>query len=389
MSIQVKIIRLRIKSTLCRVLDVILNIVGFLLFWIRPKTFEKEKIKSILIIKLERIGDLVLSTPAIRALRNEFPESPITVVVNLYTRPIIENDPVLDEVLVYEKAWSLLKKINFIRKLRKESFDLAIDLGTRDLSFFSVLLTALSGAKISMGLNNFGRAFLCNYKIKPNKTPLPYAQEVLNILQPLNLSSQSIQPELFTSKENAEYIDKFLNEKNIKKSDVVVGIHPGGYFETLRWTKEGYFKITQYLIEKYNAKVFFVGNSKETELITGVISSISDKVFNVAGQLTLGQTMALISKSCLFMGGSSGPLNIALGFDIPSVSFLGPSIPERWWPQGDKHIVLRKDLECSPCRSGYCLRKDFLCMRSITIEEVRESVDKQLGGSRKDNAGGQ
>ena len=132
------------------------------------------------------------------------------------------------------------------------------------------------------------------------------------------------------------------------------------------------------LIKKYKAKVFFVGNHKERDLVDKIIALMDEEPINLAGKITLGQLMALISRCNLFIGNSSGPLNIALGFGIPTVSFLGPSVPERWWPCGEKNIVFRKGLPCSPCESRYCWRGDFACMKKIKPEEVIEAVDRQL-----------
>jgi lipopolysaccharide heptosyltransferase II len=348
------------------------------LFWIRPRPLKQDQVHNILLIKLERIGDVVLSTPAIRAIKSFFPDSNISIVVNLYTKPLIKNDPHINEVYTYDKRKSLKKKIHFIKELRRKKFDLAVDLGTRDLLFTSVWLLSLSKTRIAVGLNNFGRGFLYNYKVSPSSTPLPYSQEVLNILAPLGITDVDIQPKLYLSEEDITYIQDYLTSMGIKSGDLLIGIHPGGYFKTLRWTKHGYAQVADYLITKYNAKVFFLGSTKEQPLVDEVVRLMKEKPIDVAGKTSLGQLMALISQCQLFIGGSSGPLNIALGLEVPTISFLGPSIPERWWPQGEKHIVLRKDLPCSPCRSGYCFRGDIACMVNITKEEVIEAVDKQL-----------
>lgn len=362
-----------------------LNILSCFLFWIRPKPVNKEQVQRILLIKMERLGDLVLTTPAIRAIRQHFPLSTVSIVVNSYSRDIIGHDPHLDEVFVFDAQGihkTLKGKIQFIKRLRLRKFDLAIDLSTRDFLLLPPLLLYLSGAKVTVGLNNLGRGFLFNIKAKPYPKPRPLTKEIFHILFPLGITYSDTQPKLFLSGEDKDDVEQYLRGEKIREDDILVGIHPGGYFETIRWTKEGYAKVADYLMTRYNAKVFFVGGTKERDLADEIAGLMANTPFNHAGKTSLGQLMALTSKCHLFIGGSSGPFNIALGFDIPTISFMGPSIPERWRPQGEKHIVFRRDLSCSPCESGYCWKKDFRCMTDITTQEVIKAVDKQISSAK-------
>ncbi|MCK5305934.1 MAG: glycosyltransferase family 9 protein [Candidatus Omnitrophica bacterium] len=376
-----KIIWPVIRKILYLLCTAILKGLSYLFFWIGLKTPDLKNVHRILLIKTERIGDLVLSTPAIRAIKQNFPRASVSIIINSYTKAIVENDPHLDEIIVYDVKGahkSLIEKIRFIKDLRKKKFDIAVDLNTRPFFFLPVWLLCLSAAKITLGLDNFGRGLFYNIKVKPRRKPRPLTEEVLHILSPLGISTPDRQLRLFLREEDKVYIQKYLNEKGVRKNDLVVGIHPGGYYETLRWVEDGYAKVTQHLIKERKAKVFFVGNRKERDLVDRITALTNGGPINLAGKITLGQLMAIISRCNLFIGNSSGPLNIALGFGISTISFLGPSIPERWRPSGEKNIVFRKDLPCSPCESGYCRRRDFACMKKIKPEEVIEAVNRQL-----------
>ena len=361
--------------------EVVLRILSLLIFWVHAKPLDLGRIHKIVLIKMERVGDLVLSTPAIRAIREKFPSSRISLIINPYTKEIIEKDPGLDEVIVYDRKSalrSLRAKIHFIRDLRKRRFDLGIDLSTRDFFFLPVWLLYLSKAKLTLGLDNLGRGFLFNAKVKPYSKPRPLAEEILHILSPLGITTSDTKPKLFISAKDNSYIQRILKKESIKESDFLICIHPGGMYETQYWRKDGYSKVTQHVISKYGAKVIFVGSQEEIELADEIISSINERPLNLVGQTSLGQLMALISGCHLFIGSSSGPLHIAVGLNIPTISFLGPTIPERWSPRGEKDVVFRKDLSCSPCNSGFCYRKDLACMRDIRPGEVIEAVDRQL-----------
>ncbi|MFH1777505.1 MAG: glycosyltransferase family 9 protein [Candidatus Omnitrophota bacterium] len=359
----------------------LLRIVAFLLFWIRPKAITAEQIDKILLIKLERIGDLVLSTPAIRAIKEKFPHADIALIVNSYTQAVIENNPYVDEIIVYGRAEghkSLIKRIDFIKQLRSKKFDLGIDLTTRDFFFLPAWLLCFSRAKITLGLDNFGRGFLFNLKVRPDKRPKPLTKEVLHILDPLEISGLDNKPRVFLSENNKNYINELLDEQGIGENDILVCIHPGGVFETKYWTKDGYAKVAEYLFKQYQAKVFFIGSKQEAVRADEIIARIEKKPVNLTGKISLGQVSALIAKCRLFIGNNSGPLHIAAALGIPTISFLGPSVPERWSPNEEKDIVFKIDLDCRPCELGYCYRKDLACMNSILPEEVIAAVDRQL-----------
>lgn len=381
MFIYYKTVRPVIKRIFYSLYAFFLRIFSFLLFWIRPRPLDTGKAYKILLVKVERIGDLVLSTPAIRAIRGQFPHSSISIIVNPPTRQIIENDPYLNEVIAYDikgTHGNFRQKIRFIRNLRSRKFDLGIDLSTRDFFFTPAWLLCLSGTKINLGLDNYARGFLFNIKVKSNREPMPLAQEVLHILSPLGTAISDIKPKLFVSGEDKNYVQEYLNREGINKENLLIAIHPGGFYETQRWRADGFAKVARYLIERYKARVVFVGSQEENKLINEIMSLITDKPINLAGKTSLGQLMALIQRCHLFIGNSSGPLHIALGFNIPTISFLGPTLPERWQPQSRENIVFRKDLPCSPCGLGYCWRKDFACMKEIRPEEVMDAVDSQL-----------
>lgn len=377
-----KYIRPEIKKIYYFSLGAVLRITSFFLFWIRFKTPVIKQVRKILLIKMERIGDLVLSTPAIRAIRKNFPDCHITIIVNRYTEEIIKQDPNVDDVIVYDIRGlhrSLMQKIGFIKNLRRSGYDLAVDLSTRAFLFTPVWLSYLSRANLTLGLDNFGRGFLFNMKVKPYSEPRSLAEEVLHILSPLGIASSDIQPRLFLSGEDKSYIQELLKKKEVEEDDLLAVVHTGGYYKTQHWTNEGYAEVARHLIRKYKAKVFFVGSHKERELLNKIIALINEESINLIGDETsLGQLMALISRCHLFIGNNSAPLQIAAAFNIPTISFLGPTLPKKWSPQGKRHIVIRKDLPCSPCELGYCYRGDFACMKEITPREVIDAVDRQL-----------
>ncbi len=373
-------IRPAMKNLYYFVAHTFLKILSFLFFWVKPKNINKNNIKKILVVKLERIGDLILSLPALREIRNYFPESKVYMITTSYTKDILETSPYIDELLVYDRNASLKDKISFIKMLREYRFDLAIDLTTRNFMFLPVWILGFSKAKVTVGLNNYGRAFLYNIKVNPYPFIEVYGKEVMHILEPLGIKSDDYKPKLFLSRSNEGFIHRFFKEKNIDEEAIKVVIHPGGYYEALRWEEKSYAKVTEYILANYKAVVFFVGSKKEISLIERIVSCVgsSKNIFNLAGRLSLGESMALIAKANLFIGNSSGPLHIACGFDIPTISFLGPSIPKRWWPQGEKNIVFRGKLSNKDYDIEYSQNNDYRFLKRVSVEEVIKAVDSHL-----------
>jgi lipopolysaccharide heptosyltransferase II len=363
--------------------SLLLNTIGLLIFWVRPKRLDPDKVYNIAVAKLERIGDLILSLPAVSRIKAEFSRSSITMIVSPYTRPIVDKNPDLAEVLEYAPGMSLKEKIGFIRTLRQKKFDLAIDLNTRNFSFSPAWLLFFAKAKLTLGLNNYGRGFLYNIKVRPQRLPQFYGREVMHILEPLGIKAGDFRPKLFLPDESGSFINGYLDENNINPSETAV-VHPGGYYEALRWDKRKFAEAIQHLLEKHKMKVFIVGTTDEAEWAKDIVSFVSSKKrpINMVGKLSLKELMILISKSRLFIGGSSGPLHIACGFGVPTISFLGPSIPERWWPQGDNNIVFRGKLSEVSFELEYSQNKDYSELKTVTSPEVIEAIDIQLGGKK-------
>jgi len=145
--------------------------------------------------------------------------------------------------------------------------------------------------------------------------------------------------------------------------------------------KDGFQKVTAHFLQRGFA-VVLLGGEKERWLNKGIYNGIKGKKpINLTGTTNLREFMAVISLSSLLVCNNSGPLHIAVALDVPTVSLMGPSIPHLWKPWGDarKHIVIRKDLPCSPCNLYYCKRGDHACMENITPEEVIKSAEILLG----------
>jgi len=357
-----------IKKTIKKLVLALLGMLKYVFFWVHPKKIGT--VNNILLIKLERIGDFVLSIPAIHAIREKFPESRLILVIPETMASLVENDPAIDEVLLYGKNHEL---IPLIIELRKKNIDLAIDLTTREFSFVGMFIAALSSAKVTVGSNISNRGFLFHLKTMPYREPVYLTKEVLHILSPLGIKEEEILPRLYAALAYQEEAKKFFAANNRGEGPIVC-VHPFGHYTEQQWGVKNYARLVQYIASRHKALVFLVGTVFEAKQIDEIIDYSGVPAYNLAN-LTLAQSMAYISMSNFFIGSSSGPLHIATGFGIPTVAIIGPTVRRRWQWEDENHIVIEKNTSCKPC-PGKCVDNTYACIQSITPEEVMEKVDE-------------
>lgn len=372
-----RVIRPWVRKVYLAIRKAILFPLAIAISLIPKRRFSKEGIKKILIIRIDRIGDVVLSTPTFRALREYFPRTYIALLVKPETEAIVSQNPWANEVIIYEEE-NLAKRFKFIQGLRKRRFDLTIDL-IWDYPLKSALLAYLSGAKYRVGYDIAGRGIFFNIRVTSDKKEKHTIERTLDVVRTIGVDTANREPEIVVPPQGKKYIDEFLSQHNILQGNLVIGIHPGGHYPTQRWSREGFAQVGDEVAKRYGAQVIIVASPREARLVQEIMDLMETKPIVMTRETSLEQLIALIDRCDLFICNNSGPLHIAIALKIPTVSTMGPTIPERWWPEGENHImVIRKDLPCSPCNLSYCPLGTHDCMRLITAQDILEAVDSQL-----------
>ena len=217
----------------------------------------KEKISKILVIKLRAIGDVLLSTVVLKNLRHNFPHVKIDFLTEPPSKEIIEGNPYVDELIIFEREKNSLKKFY---ELRKRKYDLVIDLFCNPRS---ALLTFITGAKYRVGYAFRGRSYAYNVKLKPRKEVHHNVEFNLDALRALGL--EIIDKEIYMPiDENAEnFAKKFWNENKLNEK-VVVALNPSGTWETKRWRLEKFARLGDEIAKNFKAKILILwGNSKK------------------------------------------------------------------------------------------------------------------------------
>jgi lipopolysaccharide heptosyltransferase II len=332
----------------------------------RKSPLKKDEIKRILLLRHDRVGDMVLSTPVFRALKTEYPDAKITVLASENNHDILQNNPNVDEVLIYKGMRS------FMSEVHKKNFDMAIDLFlTHDLK--QPFMTYISGAKYRLGFEDSGREIFFNMR-SPSTLPQKRMVEHLSDLAvAAGAETVDSEPEIFLSEEEKKWALSLLSDMGLEES-LIIAVHPGAFYPSQRWPAERFGESARQIIEHCRTAIFIFGGKNERHLLEKIRNIAGDRSHIFCG-LPLRQFMALLNCCSLLICNNSGPLHIASALRIPTVSMTGPTVVPLWLPPSENHIAVNKELQCSPCNRADC--RDHSCMEQISVKEVMSEVSRQ------------
>lgn len=335
---------------------------------------------NILIIEVNWLGDVLFSTPAIKALRKKFPDSRISCLIVPRVKEVLENNPYIDELIINDEEGlhkGFLGGLKLVEALRSKNFDLAVFFHR---SFSRTLYVYLAGIPRRLGYNTWKRRFLLTDALStPKKDSLHRVDHYLNIVKPLGCSIEDRCYEFFLSEEDKKFAEDFWDKKGFKRGEWIVCLNPGGNWVPKRWPGDNFVQLADRLIREYQAKIIFSGSKDDILLIKEITLMMEQKEFIVsAGYTNLKQAAAIFKKAHLMVSADSGPLHIAASVGANVLALFGPTSPVITGPIGKgKIIVLQKDVECGvPCYDTRCV--DNRCMRDITVEEVISAVKEFL-----------
>lgn len=339
--------------------------------------------KKILIVRTDRIGDVVLSTPMIAATRKAFPDAYIAVMVSPETKEIVTGNPNLNEVIILDKKLKhrgVFQTLRFATWLREKRFDSALILHS---TARTNLLCFLACIPQRIGYKRRKLDFLLTSALEYTKRlgEKHEAEYSLDILRSIGVDAKMSPLSMPVEKGSEKRVTSLLLENGVRIGDRIIILHPGASHASKMWPEENFAKVADGLIGKFGAKIVLV-SSAEQSAIGGKVKSLmkNDSVF-LCGKTSLGDLAALFKKTSLFISNDSGPVHIACAIGTPVISIFSRNekglSPARWRPLGDKSMFLHKDVGCVKCLAHNC-EKAFLCLRSITVEEVLEKAGDLL-----------
>jgi predicted lipopolysaccharide heptosyltransferase III len=329
--------------------------------------------KNILIIKLRYIGDVLLATPVIRALRERFPHARLTMAVNRGTEEVVKLNPDLDEMVVIERG-GLLGQIRLLRDLRHRRFDSVIDLTDGDRS---AILSWITGAPLRIGFNEEQRwrGTLYTTLVAPPPGAVHRLERDFAALRPLGIEPKDGPLILKTSEEDERHADRLLKEVGVMREDgqipkPLVLFHPGARYWFKAWPAERFAELSDRLTSAYDCHIILGGAAQEKEVVNAICKHATSAPIALAGRATLLQFAAILKRCALFIGNDNGAMHMAAAVGTPLVGLFGPSNPSEWGPRGERISILYKNLDCRRCFHPTCFRGEDNCMRQITVDEV-------------------
>ena len=346
------------------------------------KALDGKKPAKILIYHVGNIGDIIVATPVYQAIRKTFPEAKITLLTSPGriglpgAKEIIAPLNLVDNLKVFypEEIRSLKKIINLCRSIKKGDFDFLVYLPANQWGFWYILrdmiLFRLTGIKRAVGFEIYEGYYL--YK-KNKQKPVNEVDRLGKLLEPLGINSGECTLEFPIEPEDKRFASDLFHQYNINKKQLTIVVHPGGKKQTKLWSKQNFTRLIDRLIKELNMQIILVGGKDEVSMVEGIISPMKQKAVNFTGSLTLSQLASVIERADLMISNDSGPMHIGAALKIPVIAlFSGVDIPNLWYPYGDEHTVIRKDVKCSPCFRSIC--SEHYCMNEITVEEVFQAV---------------
>ncbi|MDI6781071.1 MAG: glycosyltransferase family 9 protein [bacterium] len=343
------------------------------------------KIKKILVLRNDHLGDLILSLPAISALKDSYPQAHLGILIQDYTRDVLWNNPAIDEIII-DQGQNIFELAHTIRE---KNFDMAVILYP---SWRNGWLCWLSKIPYRIGTGYKPVGILFNKRAYIHRTKVVH-HEIDYCLRLAEKAGVQLTAENIASKrditlrvkdEDRLYAQSLLNKHNLLAASPLIGIHPGSSGSALNWSKESYAMLIDGLSERYKTSVVLSGSAQEYDLIEQIKQKTSKthtspiNLANLAGQTNLGQLMALFSFYHLFIGPSTGPMHLAAGLGIPVIALFSPlpsQSPDKWGPSGKGHVILKPEgITCclQRCKKEGC--RAYNCMDKITAQQVLDKV---------------
>lgn len=345
----------------------------------------------ILIVKLDHFGDVLLATPAIRALRQAHPETPIDVLIARGSAAALEGNDAVTRILHYEsrryRRGGESKSgepggYGAMRAIARDGYTTIVELRGDG---WTLLLPFLTGARRRVDRGSVRiRNWLARRLTSAERTRghIHEVETNLEIVSPLlgGAAPDPARTEVHVSPFARDSLTRKLTSAGVDLNATWICIHPAASWKPRAWRPERFAAIADWLQDHYHSQVLFVGSSEEKDVEASVRARVKGRrAFWLAGALTWQELAALLERSRLFIGNDSGPAHLAAAVGAPTLALFGATDHRRFRPWSERTVVLHHPVHCWPCRQTVCLYPENPCVNRIEIDEVEEQVRRILG----------
>ena len=336
--------------------------------------------RRVLVIKISSLGDVILTTAAVKALRRKFPRPhyKIAYLVGKESKELLLRCPYIDEVITCDfknRDAGLSGLLKLSASLRARDFDITVDLQNNRSSH---LLAALCLAPARYGYANAKLGFLLNRGIKDDVKGLDPVSHQFRVLKEMGIELQDPSLELWPGGSDETVVSEFLAANWITAGQGVVGVNIGASrrWRSKVWPRHQLARFCAEMVKK-DLRVVLTGTAEDCREAEELERQLPQaKLVNTCGRFTVNQLACLIRKCSVYVSGDSAPLHVAAAVSTPFVALFGPTDPARHLPPAKQFVLIRKALPCSPCYKPDC--KNVRCMDAISSEEVAQAVMKLM-----------
>jgi len=334
-------------------------------------------LRKILIRGTNWIGDAVMTLPAVNSIRAAYPGAHLAILAKSPVADIYGMFSPVDEIIPYDTKFdNPLGVLRLAHRLRVKKFDAAILLQN---AIEAAIIARAAGIPIRAGYNSDGRGFLLTHAVRRTENifkvhQINYYLEMVKALGCRDVDS-AIHLEAYVSPATAREVMQQYLPGNTRS---IIGIAPGAtYGPAKKWLADRFAAVADRLSADLNAQVVLFGGKMDRETAGEVCRQAHSNIINLAGKSTLVESIYLISQCRLFISNDSGLMHVAGALNIPTVAIFGSTNPVTTSPAGEKTVLVRKEVECSPCLKKTC-PTDFRCMTMITVDDVVAAANTVL-----------
>jgi heptosyltransferase-2 len=351
--------------------------------------------QKILIVQPSWVGDAVMATPTLRAIRQLYPGAHIAYLMKRYVKPVYAGMPWADQLITYRTGKTKAKAgkgqfFELAARLRSANFDLAILLPN---SFKSALICKMAGIKRVVGYERDGRGFLITDKLLPVKDrgkfiPTPIVKYYMGVANYLGSTNRDLKLQLFVTENEKRDAEAVLSrcglDLNIDRpashgQSPLVLLNPGAQYGAAKcWLPENFAQLGDRLIEELGATVLISASPKERPIVDAINRHMKHAAVDLSrAGMDLGALKEIVRRCDLMVTNDTGPRHIAAAMDVPVVTIFGPTHPEWTEIYFDKERKVAVKVFCGPCQKKVC-PLDHRCMTRVTPAMVYNTATELL-----------
>jgi lipopolysaccharide heptosyltransferase II len=349
------------------------------------------RVRRILIRSNNWIGDVVMISPAMRAIREHFHQARIAMLAKRWVLEALRGNPLYDDLIEYDSEGEhrgLAGRLRLAGPLRRQHFDLAV---LFQKAFDAAAIAVLAGARVRIGYATDLRSALLTHRLPSPPPGTHHAEIFLGLARALGCPVRDARPFFHLDAPAREQATDFLERAGALDGSPLVALHPGASKEARAWHPERFGVLGRRLAEQAGARLILLGAAGERPILDRAAAPIpAARRLLPPAELSIKTVGALLERCDLFVGNDSGPMHVAAALGIPTVGIFGPGSPARTAPIGapGRVAVIGKNYPCSPCRQDFFREcppspagKPF-CLEEIRVEEVEEASLRLLRAGR-------